>query len=50
MENGHKEKKMVQESTCLRMAMFMKDSFKMGIDKVKANILGSIRVIMKVNG
>lgn len=41
---------MVQEFTCLRMAMFMKENFRMGIDKVRANILGSIRVIMKVNG
>jgi hypothetical protein len=34
----------------LQMVIFIKVNFKMVIDKERVNILGQIKVIMKVNG
>lgn len=49
-DNGPKVKRMVLEFMSSRMEMFMKENFKMEIDKGKGVTLGQIKVIIKVNG
>lgn len=48
--NGHKVRKMGQDFIYLPMEIYMKDSLKMEIDKVKEAILGLIKVITRVSG
>ena len=49
-DNGPKVKRMVLEYMSSRMEMFMKENFKMEIDKGKEVTLGQIKAIIKVNG
>lgn len=49
-DNGPKVKRMVLEFMSSRMEMFMKENFKMEIDKGKEVTLGQIKAIIKVNG
>lgn len=49
-ENGLKVRKMAQEFMFSQMEMFMKENFRMEIDKGKEVTLGQTKVITKVNG
>lgn len=49
-DNGPRVKRMVLEFMSSQMEMFMKENFKMEIDKVKEVTLGQIKAIIKVNG